>query len=85
MKISTIERAALAKRLHVSEPYLYQCLTGRKAMNAAEAVRLELESQGQLQRWDLRRYDWYRIWPHLIGTEGAPAVPELATQVGDAT
>jgi len=28
-----------------------------------------------VRRWDLRPYDWHRIWPELIGTEGAPDVP----------
>lgn len=26
-------------------------------------------------RWELRPDDWHRIWPELIGTEGAPDVP----------
>lgn len=30
-------------------------------------------------RWVLRPDDWHRIWPELIGTDGAPVVPE-ATQ-----
>jgi DNA-binding transcriptional regulator YdaS (Cro superfamily) len=69
------ERIALAAQLGISEQYLYQCLTGRKAMNAEEAVRVERESGCRLHRWDLRRADWHRIWPELIGTEGAPPVP----------
>ena len=31
-----------------------------------------------VKRWDLRPDDWYRIWPELIGKEGAPAVPMKA-------
>jgi hypothetical protein len=26
-------------------------------------------------RWDLRPDDWHRIWPELIGAEGAPPLP----------
>lgn len=33
-------------------------------------------------RWDLRPDDWHRIWPELIGAEGAPPVP--AEEVRDA-
>lgn len=28
-----------------------------------------------VRRWELRPDDWYRIWPELIGAEGAPSVP----------
>ena len=36
-----------------------------------------LESAGanRVRRWELRPDDWHRIWPELIGTEGAPPVP----------
>lgn len=34
----------------------------------------EIEQRTPLRRWDLRPDDWYRIWPELIGAEGAPAV-----------
>lgn len=29
----------------------------------------------QVRRWDLRPADWHRIWPELIGAEGAPVLP----------
>lgn len=29
---------------------------------------------GAVMRWDMRPDDWHRIWPELIGTEGAPAI-----------
>lgn len=75
MNMTATERADLAAKVRVSEQYLYQCLSGRKSMNAAEAVRIEQESGRAVMRWDLRPADWHRIWPELIGTEGAPAVP----------
>ena len=33
-------------------------------------------------RWDLRPDDWHRIWPELIGADGAPPVPEPTTEPG---
>jgi DNA-binding transcriptional regulator YdaS (Cro superfamily) len=78
MNMTAADRAALAEKTGVSEPYLYQCLTGRKAMNPAEAVRVEIASERAVMRWHLRIEDWHRIWPELIGAEGAPAVPEVA-------
>lgn len=31
-----------------------------------------------VRRWHLRPDDWHRIWPELIGIEGAPPVPQKA-------
>lgn len=78
MNMTATDRAALAEKVGVNEQYLYQCLTGRKAMNPAEAVRVEAESGRAVMRWDLRPADWHRIWPELIGADGAPSVPESA-------
>jgi len=35
----------------------------------------QIERAGIMRRWDLRPDDWHRIWPELIGAEGAPPVP----------
>jgi DNA-binding transcriptional regulator YdaS (Cro superfamily) len=79
MNFTAPERAALANEIGISEPYLYQCLTGRKAMKPEEAVRVEVASGQRLRRWHLRPNDWHRIWPELIGADGAPQ-PEPAHQ-----
>lgn len=44
---------------------------------------IERATNGAVRRWDLRPDDWHLIWPELVGTEGAPAVPE-AQEVADA-
>lgn len=45
----------------------------------AEAVpALERVCEFHVRRWDLRPDDWHRIWPELIGSEGAPAVADEA-------
>lgn len=75
MDITAADRAALAEQVGVNEQYLYQCLSGRKSMNAAEAVRVERESSFRVRVWDLRQTDWHLIWPHLINSKGAPPVP----------
>lgn len=38
-------------------------------------VAIERATSQRVRRWDLRPKDWHRIWPELIGAEGAPAVP----------
>lgn len=30
--------------------------------------------------WELRPDDWHRVWPMLIGTDGAPQPPESEKQ-----
>lgn len=75
MVMTASERSELAAAVGVNEQYLYQCLTGRKAMKPEEAVRVERASGLRLRRWHVRTQDWHRIWPELIGAEGAPQVP----------
>jgi len=43
-----------------------------------------IERESAVRRWDLRPEDWHRIWPELIGAEGAPGVPALAAEASDA-
>lgn len=38
---------------------------------------IELATDGAVRRWHLRPSDWHRIWPELIGAEGAPAAPDV--------
>jgi len=43
-------------------------------------VAIERATDGAVRRWDLRPDDWHRIWPELIGADGAPSVPEAEGQ-----
>jgi len=81
MNIPASLRVNLARRAGIADAYLYQCLTGRRAMDAAEAVRVEERLAGQLRRWHLRVRDWHRIWPELVGAVGAPAVGQRLDSV----
>lgn len=42
-------------------------------------AELESAAGGMVRRWELRPEDWHRIWPELIGMEGAPAIPDPTT------
>lgn len=42
---------------------------------------VEEECERQYQRWHFRPDDWHRIWPELIGQEGAPLVCETVEVV----
>lgn len=37
-------------------------------------VGIEQATEGKVRRWDLRPEDWHRIWPELIGIDGAPEI-----------
>lgn len=74
----------LASRLGIKPIYLSQLAArqdGREP-SAALCVDLERETDNKVRRWDLRPKDWHRIWPELIGVEGAPAIPEPAAEQG---
>lgn len=69
-------RAQLALRLGVSAIYLSQLSARQNGREPSPVlcVSIERETEGAVRRWDLRPDDWYRIWPELIGTDGAPEV-----------
>ena len=64
-RITAEERKQLADLLGLHEQYLYQCLTGRREMSAAEAMRAEKETGGRLTRQMLCQKSFARIWPEL--------------------
>ena len=78
-EITAARRRQLAELHKVNEQYLYQCLTGRRDMGPAEARRLEMATGGELKRSMLCQKTYADIWPELIGTAGAPAVPTQTT------
>lgn len=59
------QRRDVAAKVGVHEQYLYQCLTGRRDMNPAEARRVEHESDGLITRKMLCQKTWAGIWPEL--------------------
>lgn len=66
-------RRTLAAQVGVHEQYLYQCLTGRRDMNPAEARRIEMATAGQLTRQMLCQSTWSGIWPELAEPRKAKA------------
>ena len=70
LNIPPERRRSLAAQVGASEQYLYQCLTGRRDMNPAEALRIEKATKGELSRQMLCQKTWLGIWPEL---EAKPA------------
>lgn len=66
--------AALAERVGVaaSAPSMWK---SRGGVPPAHCAAVEAACGGVVKRWHLRPDDWHRIWPELIGAEGAPAAP----------
>lgn len=49
---------------------------GKRGLPERLAARLETATGCVVRRWDMFPLDWHRIWPELVGTPGAPEVPE---------
>lgn len=45
------------------------------------ATAIEIATGRVVMRWDLRPKDWHRIWPELIGADGAPTIPHTPTDI----
>lgn len=73
--------AALAAKLGIKPIYLSQLAAKQDGREPSPqlCVDIERETSGVVRRWDLR-HDWHRIWPELIGADGAPPMPAAAAQ-----
>lgn len=70
-------RAAFALKVGTTVGHLNNVAYGQRVPSAALAKQIAVVTDGQVPEWDLRPSDWHRIWPELVGAEGAPA-PEAA-------
>jgi DNA-binding transcriptional regulator YdaS (Cro superfamily) len=64
-EITAQERKAIADKFGMNEQYLYQCLTGRRDMDHAKAMRMEKETGGVLTRKMLCQESYAEVWPEL--------------------
>lgn len=72
-------QAALAARLNVKQPTISEWSRGDRPVPLERCVEIETATNGSVRRWHLRPNDWHRIWPELIGADGAPA-PQAQAQ-----
>ena len=49
-KLTAQQRQELAQTVGLNEQWLYQCLSGRRDMSPAEAIRVEAASNGTVTR-----------------------------------
>lgn len=66
----------VAKAAGLTPAFLSQIAKGVRGVPAERAVSIERATGGIVRRWDMRPDDWHRIWPELIGAEGAPDVSQ---------
>lgn len=66
------ERKVLAALCETSVGFLQNVAYGYRACGAALASDIERATDGAVRRWELRPDDWHRIWPELLGVDGAP-------------
>jgi DNA-binding transcriptional regulator YdaS (Cro superfamily) len=66
----------MASAIGVTPVYLSQLAARQDGREPSPelCVRIEVYSGRMVRRWDMRPMDWHRIWPELIGTEGAPSI-----------
>ena len=64
-KLTAQQRQELAEKVGLNEQWLYQCLSGRRDMSPAEAIRVEAASNGAVTRQMLCQGNWAKIWPEL--------------------
>lgn len=67
--------AEVAAKANVSVAFLSQIANGVRGTPAERGADIERACDFAVRRWDLRPDDWHRIWPELMGADGAPPVP----------
>lgn len=66
--------SALAATLGIAPAYLSQMAAGMRPMPPALVPATVQATGHRVREWALRPHDWHRIWPELVGREGAPPV-----------
>jgi DNA-binding transcriptional regulator YdaS (Cro superfamily) len=65
------DRKRLAALTGIDVQYLYQCLTGRRDMNPANALKAEVDTEGEVTRQMLCQKTYAGIWPELADAKAA--------------
>lgn len=71
-------QAALAMLLGVTKAAVNQWKDPSRRVPLEHCAAIEAATGGAVMRWALRPDDWHRIWPELVGQDGAPKAPIAA-------
>ncbi len=66
---------AVARMLGIRPPSVHEWRDGGIPEPRIIELGAEIESACGIPRWQLVPDRWHRIWPELIGAEGAPTTP----------
>jgi hypothetical protein len=69
-------QARLAKRFSLSRQAVSAWRVTGIPIDRCMGVQEECNSEFRV--WDFRPDDWHAVWPHLVGTKGAPRVEQKA-------
>lgn len=72
----------LATALGVSAQAVIFWRDGKRRFPVELGAAIEGAVEGRVRRWDLWPLTWHLIWPELIGSEGAPDVPQEMSHAG---
>lgn len=61
-------QVSLAEKIGVGSNYLNQIVNGRRPLPIKYCAKIELATDGQVSRRDLRPDDWHEIWPELAAS-----------------
>ena len=70
-------QVAMATALGVSKAAVNQWKLPERKVPIEQCVSIEVMTGRRVRRWHLRPLDWHRIWPELVGLEGAPPVASM--------
>lgn len=62
----------VARDIRVHPVLVRQWAAGSRRVPLEHCAALERATHGAFRRWEHYPNDWHRIWPELVGTEGAP-------------
>lgn len=68
--------AQVAAAIGKTPSFVSQLANGLRPVPADKCPDIEVATGYVVRRWDLRPHDWHRIWPDLVGMQGAPT-PQL--------
>ena len=66
--------AAVAAAIGKTPAFVSQMALRVRPVPADKAPAISRCTDNMVQLWELRPHDWHRIWPELVGSEGAPPV-----------
>jgi hypothetical protein len=67
-------RDQFAVKCNTTRGHVQNVMYGIRPCATDLAVLIERESELSVRRWELRAEDWWKHWPELIGTDGAPTI-----------